>query len=118
MMAIRNLVPSDDGTRTIGVLRNEKFVKYNFHSRKHLCHKYDAIGIDKLAFEDYILPNATSIECLDRDSGTRYWIETGTFQTVAILDDLGWGSQLFCPLKHWQTENASQQLSLWEAPHG
>ena len=114
----RVLVPSDDGTRTIGTIKNGVFIKSNFHSSKHLCFKYDGIGIDRDAFRGYIQPSAVFIKCEDRDTSNTYTIKTGEFETVAIEDDLGWGAQLFCPLKYWQTENGSYQLSLWEAPDG
>ena len=111
-------VPSDDGKRFIGFIKDGVFLKSNFHSRKHLCFKYDAIGIDRDAFRGYIQPDATFIKCDDKDTGNTYTIETSTFQTVAVLDDLGWGEQLFCPLKHWQSANSGHQLSLWGGEDG
>jgi len=108
------LVPSDDGTRTIGVVRKGVFHKSNFHSHKHLCYKHNAIGIDKKAFEDYVLSYAKHIECHDRDKNTTYAISTTDFELHSIEDDLGWGIQLFCPLRHWRVEgNGHRQLSLW-----
>lgn len=112
-MNAKVLVPSDDGTRTIGVIKRGVFVKSNFHSKKHLCFKYDAIGIDNEAFRGYIAPTADIIKCEDRDTGTTYTIRTPDFQAVAIADDLGWGSQLFVPLRYWETRNSNYQLSLW-----
>lgn len=111
-------VPSDDGTRTIGVIKNGVFIKSNFHSSRHLCFKYDGIGIDRDAFHGYIQPGAVLIKCEDKDTGNTYTIKPGEFETVAVEDDLGWGQQLFCPLRYWQTEGSSYQLSMWEAAGG
>lgn len=100
----RILVPSDFGSRNIGEIKDGIFNKFNFQSSKHLCHKYRAIGLDKGAFHNYILPNAQLIISQDKDTDITYRISVSLFQAMAIEDDLGWGSQLFCPLIHWQAD--------------
>lgn len=99
------LVPSDDGTRVIGVIRRGVFTKTNWHSRKHLCFKHDAIGIDKAAFQDYVLPHAEQIKCPDRDTGITYVISTADFKFHCIEDNLGWGVQLFCRVRYFKVED-------------
>jgi hypothetical protein len=96
------LVPSDDETRNIGIIKNRVFVKANFHSKRHLCRRYNAIGIDAGAFQEYILVCAESIEVQDRDENTTYMTTVKEFQSHCIQDDLGWGSQLFLPLPYWE----------------
>jgi len=109
-------VSSDDGEHVIGAIKDGIYTKSNWQSRKHLCHKHKAIGVDKGAFQDYIEPHARSIEVLDRDSSITYQVSVEGFRRYCIEDDLGWGPQLFCPLKHFQKAdddpNAPRQLSL------
>jgi hypothetical protein len=108
------LVPNDDGTRTIGVIKNHTFIKSNFNSSKHVCHKYKAIGIDLGAFNNYIKPNTQLIRCPDKSNCTTFSIPTGDFESNAFIDDLGCGNQIFCPLKFWLTQKDDcHQLSLW-----
>lgn len=104
------LVYSDDGQRCIGRVKHGVFTKSNWHSKRHLCRKYRAIGIDKQAFKDYISPEATLIECFDKDTSTLYRINISDFTLHAIEDDLGWGPQLFCPIKYFEAE---KQLAFW-----
>jgi len=108
------LVASDDGDKTIGLIKNGVFIKSNWHSGRHLCFKHNAIGVDKEAFENYVLPYAQQIECHDRDKDITYTVSVKDFEAHCIEDNLGWGIQLFCPLKFWQvTNNGHHQLSLW-----
>lgn len=108
------LVPSDDGTRTIGVVRKGVFYKSNFHSHKHLCYKHNAIGLDKKAFDDSILPYAERIECHDKDKDVTYIVNTTDFKLHCIEDDLGWGDQLFLPLPFWEKQQPNgKQLAFW-----
>lgn len=105
-------VCSDDQTRIIGQIKNNTFIKSNFHSKRHLCHKYNAIGIDKGAFLQ-ILNTTEYIEVSDKDTGVTYSIPSKEFHAHCIEDDLGWGKQLFCPLKFFEKRNRHYQLSLW-----
>jgi|GEM_PF-1408832 len=102
------IVPSDDGSRNIGEIRNKIFIKFNFQSSKHICYKHNAIGLDEVAFFDYILPTAQFIICHDDDKHITYKIRVAVFRSNAIFDDLGYGPQVFCPLKHWQLEHERQ----------
>ncbi len=95
-------VPSDDGSRTIGIIRDGVFLKSNWRSSKHLCRKYQAIGIDKGAFWNYVEPLATAFIVSDQDTGKEYRVSIEDFKQLGLEDDLGWGPQLFCPLKHFQ----------------
>lgn len=107
-------VPSDDGLKIIGIIENGIFVKCNFQVSKHICFKYQAIGLDKKAFEQYIKPNAYLIVCQDKKNAT-YSITPNVFEANCIEDDLGWGSQLFCPVEFWSEEKSNcKQLSFWE----
>lgn len=105
---IKKKVFSDNRTRVIGVIKDKVFIKTNWHSSRHLCFKHRAIGIDRAAFYNYVLPCAERIECLDRDKGIVYTISVSDFQSHAVGDDLGWGPQLFCPLKYWQKTDSAQ----------
>lgn len=112
-------VRSDDGERSIGYIDGDfVFHKYNWRSSKHLCRNYAAIGIDKGAFEHSIAPFATVIEIHDKDTEITYSMSVDGFQEHCFEDDLGWGPQLFCPLKHFHkadsSPNAPRQLSLWD----
>lgn len=104
----RILVPSDDGNRNIGDIRNSIFTKFNFQSTKHICYKHNSIGLDEGAFFDYILPNSQFIVCPDNEKHITYTIRVSVFSSNAIFDDLGWGPQLFCPLKYWQVDYERQ----------
>ena len=106
------LVPSDDGDKTIGLIKSRVFFKSNWHSSKHLCFKHNAIGVDKRAWEEYILPYAERIECYDRDKDITYTVSVSDFEVYAIEDDLGWGAQLFCPLKFWQIKGNGHHKQL------
>lgn len=107
-------VPSDDGSRTIGIIRDGVFLKSNWHSKKHLCYKHNAIGLDRGAFLRYVEPLATLIIVHDEDTGREYRVSIEDFKQLAFEDDLGWGPQLFCKVKYWQVEdNGNRQLSLW-----
>ena len=97
-------VQSDDTTKTIGTIRDNVFSKSNFQCTKHICHKHRAIGLDKWAFMEVIRPYSHLIKCEDKQKGLSYCITTQDFETNSIIDDLGWGSQLFCPLKYWMAE--------------
>lgn len=111
----RILVPSDNYSRNIGNIKDGIFTKFNFQSKKHICYRHQAIGLDQGAFTDYILPNATLIVCPDKRNHITYRITVSQFKQVAIKDDLGWGTQLFCPIKYFQTDRSHQsdmQLAL------
>jgi len=111
----RILVPSDDNSRNIGDIKDDIFTKFNFQSSKHICHKHNAIGLDIGAFKNYILPNATEIVCPDKEKSIAYSLSVPTFMQNAFKDDLGWGIQMFCPLKIWnKTQTRQWQRSLWE----
>ena len=104
------LVPSDDGQHIIGQIKEGVFTKGNWQSSKHLCYKHNAIGIDKKAFEDYVLPHTQLIECHDRDKNITYTVSINDFKLHCIEDDLGWGAQLFCPLKYWQVQANGERV--------
>jgi hypothetical protein len=109
------LVPSDDGTKTIGAIINNIFTKSNFNSARHICFKYQAIGLDYAAFNNYILRYAKLIKCPDYSRGVTYTINTADYQDNGFIDNLGWGYQLFCPLKYWQIDRIptiNKQLNL------
>ena len=110
---------SDDGTRVIGIVRNYTFTKSNWHSTKHLCWKHKAIGLDHMAFLYQVEPFASQIVVLDKDTGKEYRVSMEVFKQLAIEDDLGWGLQLFLPLKYWEVTEPDGskplQLPLWEA---
>jgi hypothetical protein len=106
-IASKIVVPSDDGARTIGIIRKGVFTKANFHSRRHLCHRHNAIGIDKGAFQNYILPYARHIEVYDRDQAIGYRVSLADFESHCIEDDLGWGVQLFLPLPCWERRDGN-----------
>lgn len=106
-------VYSDDGRVVIGVIRNGVFRKCGFQSRRHICRRHNAIGLDRRAFLESIKPNAMLIVCPDSSSGIEYKISVADFEANAIEDDLGCGLQLFCPLQYWQKTN-SAQLSFGE----
>jgi len=111
----RVLVSSDDYSRNIGEIQDCIFTKFNFQASKHICHKHNAIGLDIGAFKNYILPNVTEIVCPDKEKSSTYSISVSTFMQNAFEDDLGWGMQLFCPLKFWnKTQSMQWQRSLWE----
>jgi len=113
----RVTVPSDNGNRIIGTIRNGVFYKSGFKSRKHICRKHKAIGLDIGAFFHHIKPNASHIECKDKVEGVTYSITTHDFESHSIIDDLGTGRQLFTPLKFWtvtEQHPAIKQLGLWE----
>lgn len=111
-------VPSDDGTRVIGVIKGSTFIKSNWHSKKHLCWKHKAIGVDRTAFVNYIAPFTNLIVTPDKDTGNEYRVSVEDFKQFAIADDLGWGEQLFVPLKYWEVIESDGtrpvQLNLWE----
>jgi hypothetical protein len=115
-LSIKTEVFSDDGGRVIGIIRDRTFIKTKWHSSKHLCFKHHAIGIDKGAFEAYVLPSTEQIKCHDRDKGVTYTVSTADFKLHTIEDDLGWGTQLFCPLEYWQVQSNARgrQLGFWE----
>ncbi len=102
------VVPSDDGSRNIGIIRKRTFTKSNFHSKRHICHKHNAIGIDKRAFQDYILNYADRIDVYDQDEGVTYTVAIRDFESHCIEDDLGWGAQLFLHLSDW-TKDPSRE---------
>jgi len=111
------LVPTDDGKKNIGEITNRVFTKYNWHSKKHFCYKHSGIGFDKGAFTLYILPLADLIQCPDKDTSILYAVTVEQFQAHLIEDNLGWGPQVFCPIKFWSKEepngNGPCQLGLW-----
>lgn len=111
-------VPSDDGSRVIGVIKDSTFSKSNWHSTKHLCWKHKAIGVDKVAFIDYVVPFADLIIVHDIDTGREYRASVEDFKQFAIADDLGCGEQLFVPLRYWEVIEPNGprpvQLNLWE----
>lgn len=111
-------VKSDDGRRSIGYIENGIFRKYKWHSSQHLCRKHNAIGIDKGAFHYSIVPFANMIVVTDEDTSITYRVSADDFQRHCKEDNLGWGPQLFCPLRHFQkadsAPNAPRQLPLWE----
>ena len=104
----RILVPSDDYARNIGQIKYGIFTKFNFQSSKHICFKYKAIGLDEGAFLNYILPNALLIVCPDKEKHITYSIDVSLFKRMATSDDLGWGTQLFCPIKYFQAEHSNK----------
>jgi len=94
-------VLSDDGTRVIGEIQDSTFIQSSWHSVIDLCHKHNAIGLDKVAFLRYILPSATFIVIPDEDTGREYTATVEDFRQFAIEDDQGCGTQLFLPLLYW-----------------
>jgi len=109
----RIIVPSDDFTRNIGEIKGGIFYKSNFKYPLHICHKYNAIGLDAGAVHDYIKPYARQIICRDKTRHITYAISVDLFIAEAILDDLGSGPQLFCPIKYLHAEpNTKAQLQL------
>jgi hypothetical protein len=114
----RILVPSDNGSRNVGEILGGIFTKFNFQSTKHICYKHNSIGLDEGAFFDYILPNSQFIVCTDNEKHITYKIRVSVFRSNAIFDDLGYGPQLFCPLKHWQVEQKSQSQSQMQFSFG
>jgi len=110
-------VPSDDGSRIIGVIRYSTFTKSNWHYSKHMCWKHRAIGLDRGAFTDYVKPLATTIIVTDKGTGREYRVSVEDFERLSIEDDLGWGEQLFLPLRYWEVIKPNGhkplQLALW-----
>ncbi len=93
----------DDGQRCIGEIRYGVFTKFNWRSSRHLCRKYEAIGIDEGAFTYCIEDYASSIKVPDLDTRKTYLISIQQFRLNCIKDNLaGWGPQLFCPLQYFQ----------------
>ena len=115
------LVRSDDGKRFIGLLQDGAFKKVGWQSSKHLCHRYGGIGIDAGAFRNFVERFAQFIEVDDEYVGVCYRISVECFRQHSIEDDLGWGSQLFCPLKYFEKvgsgRDGARQLSLFGGGH-
>lgn len=115
-------VLSDDGSRVIGTIKDSTFTKSNWHSTKHLCWKHKAIGLDLSAFLYQVEPFATQMVVQDKDTGREYTVSVEDFKRFAIEDNLGWGAQLFLPLKYWEVTkpdgNRPLQLSLWGGGNG
>jgi len=110
-------VYSDNGKRIIGKVKNGTFTKYNYHSDRHYCYKHKAIGIDKGAFET-VQTVSDLILVPDKTTGNAYIISVEDFQSNCIEDDLNWGPQVFCPLKHFKkvetTTDGVHQMSFTE----
>ena len=115
-------VLSDDGRRIIGIVKGFSFTKTNWHSTKHICRKYQAIGLDHTAFLNQIMSSANLIIVPDKDTGREYRVTVEDFKRFAIMDNLGWGLQLFLPLRYWRViepdGEESFQLSLWGGTNG
>ena len=110
-------VLSDDGSKTIGIIRDLVFIKSNWHSTKHLCRKHNAIGLDRASFLNYVEPFATLIVVPDKDTGREYRVSVEHFKTFSLDDDLGWGPQMFLQLEFFEViepdGSKPVQLTLW-----
>jgi len=115
-------VLSDDGRRIIGIVKDSSFTKINWQSTKHICRKHQAIGLDRIAFLNHIESSANLIIVPDKDTGREYRVTVADFKRFAIMDNLGWGLQLFLPLSYWRIiepdGKESFQLSLWGGING
>jgi len=108
-----------DGGKIIGEIKDSIFTKFKWHSSKHLCHKYNAIGLDSGALA-FIIGLAFLMRVYDLDTGKTYEISIDDFQRYGIEDDLGWGSQIFCPITRFciQEPDSSRPLQLTFALEG
>ena len=89
------------GKRITGIIRDSTFIKSDWHSTSHLCHKHKAISMWKATFLQYILPFATVIVVPDNDSGREYTATTKDFREYAIEDNKGRKIKLCLPLLYW-----------------
>ena len=99
--------------KVIGTLENGKFTKVVIGSKHKLRHPL-AWAIDADAFDTVIKSDATEIEVIDKEAGTRYRTPTEIFDQLKGELNRGFGRQYFLTLRHWQVEDSdNRQLSLW-----
>jgi hypothetical protein len=99
--------------KVIGTLENGRFIKHVVGSR-HMLRKPPAWAIDATAFDDEILPYASEVVIVDRETGTTYRLATETFAQHKFKFNRGYGNQYACLLKHFEVEkDGVRQLSLF-----
>jgi hypothetical protein len=99
--------------KVIGTLENGRFIKHVVGSR-HKLRKPEAWAIDAAAFDDKILPNASEVVIVDKETGTTYRVATETFSQHKFKFNRGFGNQYACLLKHFEVEkDGVRQLSLF-----
>ncbi len=91
----------------------EGVYKKKFQGSKHILRKYDALGIDKKVVLELNANGCYEIRAKNLENGVVYTIPFKDFQRFAILDNLGAGNQLFCPLKNWnRSDNPQIKLNI------
>jgi len=85
----------------IGEIHDSTFFRSDWHSTTHVCRKHKAIGLNKAAFLQYILPFATVIVVPDKNTGRKYTATIKDFREYAIEYDKGRRIELCLPLVYW-----------------
>ena len=84
-----------------GIIQDSTFTQSDWHSTTHFCRKHKAIGLDKIAFLQYILPFVTFIAVPDKDTRMEYRASVKDFRQYATEHDRGRRVKLCLPLIYW-----------------
>lgn len=101
----------DGKTKRIGEIKNRYFLK-KVEKSKHMIKSPPAWGIDCIAFDEVVVPNADVIWIYDKESGKMYKASVALFRKHMGTLNRDFGKQYFLTLDWWNTEKPKEQVVL------